>query len=91
MRVHCCQASGCLVPLQRLHLMCPRHWAMVPTSIQVEIANSYQRSACINSAAYYESCADAIEFVARQENRPATNRYRTITKRFKMRAEKRAS
>ncbi len=85
MRVHCCQALGCLVALQRMHLMCPRHWALVPISIQVEITNSYRRQACINSPTYYEACAEAIEFVARHERVPTMNRYRSITQRFKER------
>ncbi len=75
-----------MTPLPRLHFMCARHWALVPITLQVEITNAYRPRACMHTPAYYEACADAIEFVARQEKRPTTNRYRSITKRFRARA-----
>lgn len=54
---------------QRLshHLMCRRHWLMVPRDLQRKILNSWGvhggRGAPRGSEEHWEACADAVETV----------------------------
>jgi hypothetical protein len=36
-RRHRCHALGCTAPCPPKHLMCPGHWALVPTDLQAEV------------------------------------------------------
>ncbi len=86
MRVHACSALGCSVPtLRHQRLLCPRHWASLPVTYQVGMTSTYYPGRALQSVVYYDACATAIEFVARMENIPVPNRYRSIADRMKAR------
>jgi hypothetical protein len=43
---HKCHAVGCTTACQPEHLMCRRHWFMVPKSLRDEVWRTYQPGQC---------------------------------------------
>lgn len=86
MRIHSCQALGCIVAtLRHQRVLCPRHWSALPVTYQVEMMSSYHPGHALQGVRYYDACATAIEFIARLENVPMPNRYRSIADRLRAR------
>jgi len=40
---HTCHATGCNCIIRPHLLMCPRHWSMVPTELQVALSKHYRQ------------------------------------------------
>jgi hypothetical protein len=67
---HMCHAEGCSKAVPPKHLMCGRHWAMVPLSQQREIWRHYRPGQEVDkrpSAEYLRVMKIAIDLVARAE------------------------
>ncbi|MBX3660706.1 MAG: hypothetical protein KF740_19905 [Ramlibacter sp.] len=77
-----CDANHCGVPTPASNGMCPKHWAMVPVSVQRRIyaaCKVYVTSADrLSSVEFLEAWADAVEYVAMQEGRLTRNAYRNL-------------
>ncbi len=86
MRVRRCNAACCLATVTRHHLMCPRHWSMVPVTLQLAVTNHYRADCRPQTLDFFTAAADAIEFVASIEKHPLDNPYRRIAERMKARA-----
>lgn len=81
---HRCHAEGCHVPTPPRLFMCPRHWAMVPKSMQNEVWAAYRacktREDRLRSRRYLTACADAVDHIMGAEGRksPTVNTYRRL-------------
>jgi hypothetical protein len=72
MSAHTCHAEACEVKVHPRFLMCRRHWAMVPPSIQRAVWNAYVPGQEVRkdpTPAYLEVMRLAIETVAVKEGR----------------------
>ena len=68
---HTCHARGCETECKREHLMCSRHWRMVPRKIQNAVYDAYRPGQCdfepLPSEAWHVAADAAIREVARIE------------------------
>ena len=72
---HTCHARECKTECPRAHLMCKRHWFMVPKEIRDRVWATYQpgqenlddENAPIPSDAWHRAADDAINAVANKE------------------------
>lgn len=68
---HTCHALRCEAECPEEHLMCPRHWQMVPSHIQKLVWATYQPGQCdldpLPSEEWHKAADAAIEAVARKE------------------------
>lgn len=67
---HTCHATGCSKACPPKHLMCGRHWAMVPLPQKAEIWRHYRPGQEVDkqpSVAYLNVMRAAIDAVARAE------------------------
>lgn len=79
---HHCHAYGCCVPCPPESLMCPRHWAMVPTPLQNKVWRHYRPGQCDDkrpSSEWFAAADRAIRHVREREEAmfardPQTNR-----------------
>lgn len=71
MSAHTCHARQCEREVPPKHLMCKRHWFMVPADIRRRVWLTYQegqeRGEVAPSEAWHEAADAAIEAVARKE------------------------
>lgn len=68
--VHFCHAKGCSTPCKPEHLMCIRHWKMVPELLKAKVYATYRPGQCDDkkpSEAWRRAAHAAIEFVAAHE------------------------
>jgi uracil-DNA glycosylase family 4 len=73
---HHCHARGCTTPCVPERLFCPRHWFMVPRSIQADVWKHYRTGQCddMNPSKEWHAAADAaIGFVAMKEGKSIRN------------------
>ena len=81
MAEHHCHAVGCEVPTPRAHLMCGKHWAMVPKALQLEVWRTYREGQCREDGkvrpgrAWVAAAARARAAVARAEGRTKAAAY----------------
>lgn len=72
-RDHVCHATGCGVQVKPAYLMCPRHWRMVPRSIQKMVWATYspgqEQGKASVTRAYLEAMKAAINAVEAKEGR----------------------
>ena len=67
---HTCHARRCNTPCPREHLMCLRHWKMVPRKLQRAVWAHYRPGQCddMNPSEEWHQAADAaIRAVAEKE------------------------
>lgn len=72
---HHCHARGCPVPCRPEHLMCGRHWMMVPPDVRRAVLLHYRVGQCDDkepSAEWFQAADAAIGVVAVKEGRPLT-------------------
>lgn len=66
-----CKATGCSTPIRVTHLMCARHWRMVPAEIQRDVWTSYRPGQCDDggrpSLAWIGAASRAVQAVAAVE------------------------
>jgi len=91
---HRCNANDCLARIDGRHLMCTKHWRMVPLELQRKVWETYRSRGTpagnpAGWASYYEACADAIERVAGQEGKSPRNSFRNLAPKFRTMAEDR--
>jgi hypothetical protein len=43
-----CIVKGCKAPIRNSHLMCPPHWRMVPTGIQIKVYDAASKYKAID-------------------------------------------
>lgn len=70
--VHRCHARGCTAACPPEHLMCSRHWRMVPKDLQGRVWSHYRPGQCDDkrpSEAWVRAADAAIAAVARVEGR----------------------
>ena len=70
MSAHHCHARGCRRECPPRHLMCHRHWRMVPERLQARVWATYRAGQEIDkrpSRAWLEAAETAIEAVAELE------------------------
>lgn len=68
---HHCHARGCSSTCPPEHLMCRRHWAMVPANLQRAVWNTYRPGQCDDkqpSQAWHAAADAAIASVAAAES-----------------------
>lgn len=76
MAEHTCHAEGCTTPCPPRHLMCGRHWRMVPPRLQRAVLATFNprqcspRSGVRPSRAWHDAANRAIAAIAGQERRP---------------------
>jgi len=73
MSIHRCHARGCETPVPPRKLFCLRHWRLTPRALQRAVWQHYRAGQEIDkrpSGAYLRAMLDAIEAVARAEERP---------------------
>lgn len=69
---HRCHVPNCPITVPRWKLMCGRHWAMVPATIQQAVRRHYrygQGSFRRPTKAWLTAARRAIDFVIKQEER----------------------
>ena len=68
---HKCKAPECNQQISEKYLMCPRHWSMVPRSIQLQVHKAWralnQHRKPENFTKYRVTVAQAINSVSPQE------------------------
>lgn len=67
---HHCHAKGCSTAVPPIMLMCRRHWAMVPKSVQREVWRHYRSGQCDDkrpSREWHRAADAAIQAVAEKE------------------------
>lgn len=71
MSFHKCHAFMCDKPVQPRMLMCKKHWAMVPTNIQVRIKTNFHPDQCSGkirpSMEWLKASREAINFITKAE------------------------
>jgi hypothetical protein len=86
---HYCDANHCHVEVDAAKGVCPRHWAMLPPQMQARIyavARQFKtRAQRLSSVEFLEAWADAIEFIAREEDNPPRNAFRGLAELVKRR------
>jgi hypothetical protein len=68
---HACHARNCFIECPPAHLMCARHWAMVPRDLQREVWRWYapgQENTKRVSPEWLRAARNAIDHVAALEN-----------------------
>lgn len=78
---HLCHANHCMTPCKRQHLMCPRHWAMVPGDLKTDVYSHYRAGQCDDmrpSAEWLKAAKLAVAVVARQEGKPTSQHQREL-------------
>ncbi len=78
---HTCHAHFCYTPCRPEHLMCARHWAMVPGSTKASVCSHYRHGQCRDgkpSQEWFDAAHLAIAHVAKQEGRPMSKRQREL-------------
>lgn len=69
--LHCCAAKGCSRQIPLRHLMCSKHWRMVPDSLQKLIWTHYRSGQeydhSIRSPEYADTVREAVATVAKLE------------------------
>lgn len=79
-----CNAVGCKARINSAMLMCLPHWKKVPIYLQRQVYSElkfYRMDS--QHLQYWQRCADAIEAVARKEDRPIANRFRDTANMIK--------
>lgn len=70
---HTCHARGCSTHCPPKHLMCKRHWGMVPPELQQAVWGTYQpgqeRGGYRPTKAWHEAADAAIEAVYQRETK----------------------
>jgi len=67
---HKCAVSTCKKTIPARHLMCPRHWCMVPQHIATDIYREYftgQRKGTHPTREYAEQVKAALDHIATKE------------------------
>lgn len=67
---HICHATRCTTTCQPEHLMCPRHWAMVPPWVQSQVWETYRDGQCDDgqpSPEWFDAAHCAIMLVSVRE------------------------
>jgi len=74
-----CWANGCERQIDDQYLMCSRHWRLVPQEVRNRVWRHFRegQDATTASQEYFEAAADAIESVARREQKPTANSFRS--------------
>ena len=70
MSAHTCHARGCRAPCPPEHLMCRRHWFMVPKQLRDAVWRTYRPGQCDDmrpSREWHDAADAAIESVFQQE------------------------
>lgn len=70
---HICHAINCETPCPPRHLMCARHWRMVPRNLQLDVWAMYepgQETTKTPTPEYLDAAIAAINAVATKEGRP---------------------
>ena len=85
---HHCNANDCLAKVDQRHLMCMKHWKLVPEELQFRVWTAYRKRGvpAMNPAGwadYYEAAADAVEYVARSEGKGTNNSFRRMAPKFR--------
>lgn len=81
MTAHTCHANLCAAPCRPEHLMCPRHWAMVPKAQQDAVLRHYRRGQCQDmrpSAEWFAAAKLAVALVAQMEGKPMSKHQREL-------------
>jgi hypothetical protein len=75
---HTCKAPNCTNQIPDSLLMCPRHWAQVPRSIQIRVTGTWRAMGRgvneHNHAAYLEARAAAIASLVKKSSDPVGTR-----------------
>jgi len=74
---HHCHARGCATSCPPEHLMCARHWRMVPSDLQRAVWATYRPGQCDDkrpSAAWHAAADAAIAHVAERERLAASGK-----------------
>lgn len=70
-RTHKCAVADCKKPTRVKHLMCGRHWSMLPKQIQESVSSSWRALAWNwneeNLAIHKAETAKALAFIDEQE------------------------
>ncbi|MBF0169059.1 MAG: hypothetical protein HQL45_15665 [Alphaproteobacteria bacterium] len=61
---HACHAPGCNRLIQREHLMCPKHWYMLPDRLRRAINRNWRMR---DHEAHAANCREAQDIILRQE------------------------
>jgi hypothetical protein len=78
---HVCHANLCVTPCRPEHLMCPRHWAMVPADVQQEVLHHYRPGQCNDmrpSPEWFAAAKLAVALVAQREGKPTSRAQREL-------------
>ncbi len=60
LETHACAVPGCREACPSSHLMCVRHWRMVPASLQRSVRRAYVRWRCATRRDSRKEAADAL-------------------------------
>lgn len=78
---HTCHANLCNAPCRPEHLMCPRHWAMVPGALKDAVCSHYRPGQCRDmrpSREWLDAAKLAVAKVAQAEGRPMSKHQREL-------------
>lgn len=70
---HKCHAFECSRSVERSLLMCKKHWALVPTDIQVRVKTHFRTEQCTGkvrpSHEWLKAAREAINFITKLEGK----------------------
>ena len=72
---HTCHANLCVFHCRPEHLMCPKHWAMVPEAVKADVYRHYRRGQCNDmrpSPEWIAAAKLAVALVAQAEGKPTS-------------------
>lgn len=73
MNQHKCHAIGCFKHTNPKLLMCPAHWTLVPTTLQVAVRDHYDPKQCDGTARpsreWIDAARAAITYIAKHEGK----------------------
>lgn len=72
---HTCHANLCNTPCKPEHLMCAKHWAMVPGNVKTDVYSHYRRGQCDDmrpSPEWFAAAKLAVALVAKMEGKPTS-------------------
>lgn len=86
-RLQTCKANHCTWLAEPNHLMCIHHWRLLPGHMQGAVMDARKANPTaakrLTSLAYLEAAANAVEFIAKKEDRLGRNVFRELAKRVK--------